>query len=388
MTKQMNRDGYKVYTKFVQDFLNKEKSFYQFKTCPDLGMTEKKLLKARQLLRQNEFHEMLSLLQEIKSNQVMFFEAEINILKSQAHAFLADFQSATLYNLKANVLYKEINDAFGIFISLYNLSVDYSRLNLDTLSFHYLEQAKLAAHGPGQHGLILRAEVCKSAKENNVEKTLGLLSQLEKILEDLNEFDRMNSLTVMAAACAEIGRYEEALKKLESIENRNFFETKNKLQLDFTLLKFLVKDETIPSPKISADQNLVLHLQWKLLYLLSSGQEQLARETWMELGEADPIFKNKEFCQYKANDIFCKVLTKVYKTKAVEELALKGKLYELFMILKESPLPLSKEELIERIWKIKYQEGFDDRLYKLIARLRKDFKVNIVSKASSYAIAS
>lgn len=108
----------------------------------------------------------------------------------------------------------------------------------------------------------------------------------------------------------------------------------------------------------------------------------------MGLGNVDPTFKKTEFCHYFANDIFSKVLSKIYKPKEVEECALKGKLHDLFFALKQSPLPLSKEELIERVWKVKYQDGFDDRLYKLIARLRKDFKIKIISKSSSYSLAS
>lgn len=276
-TSPLNRNGYKAYAQFVQGFLDKEKSFYQYKNCPDLGMTEKKLLKARQLLRQNEFNEMLELLNGIKFNQVVFFEAEINILKAQAYAFLLDFQNATLYNLRAHALYKEVDDQFGVFISLYNLSVDYARLNLDILSEHYLEQARTYALSANQKGLILRADACRYAKEKNAEKAIRSLEELESIMDDLNEFDRVNSLTVIASIYAEIGRYEEALKRLENIENRVFFETKNRLYLDFVLLQYLVKDVSIPAPQIMPEQNLLLHLQWKLLYLLSSGQVQTAR---------------------------------------------------------------------------------------------------------------
>jgi tetratricopeptide (TPR) repeat protein len=387
-TLKLNRSAYPVYAKFIQDFLNKEKSFYLYKSCPDLGVTEKRLLKARKLLRQGEFHEMLSVLNEIKTNQVVFFEAEVNILKSQAYAFLLDFQNAIIFNLKANSLYREVDDQFGIFISLYNLSVDYARLNLDILSLHFLELARLEAHEPNQKGLILRADACRYAKEKNETKAIESLQNLEAILDQLNEFDRMNSLTVMSSVFTEIGRYEDALKQLESVENRTFFETKNKLQMDFALLRYLVKDETIPSPQIKPEQNLLLYLQWKLLYLLSSGQIQMAKEVWTELGSVDPLFKNSGFCEYSVNDIFGKVLAKIYKPKVLEQSELKGKLHDLYAVLQESPLPLSKEELIERVWGIKYQEGFDDRLYKAIARLRKDFKVRIISKASSYSLAS
>ena len=384
---KFNRSHYNIYANFVQDFLNKEKSFYQYKVCPELSVLEKKLLNARLFLRQGKFSEMLSLLNDIKSISSLFFEAEINILKSQAHSFLLDFQKATLFNLKAYELYKLVNDQFGIFISLYNLSVDYSRLNLDTISLHYLDLARNAARGPMQTGLILRADACRYSKENNVAKALLALQQLESILHELNQFDRMNSQTVMASIYVEIGRYDDALKHLENIENRAFFETKSKLQLDYILLKFLVKDSLIPGPEILAAENLSLHLRWKLLYLLSSGQVQMAQLVWKELGEVDPVFKDCEFCKVSGNDIFTKTLAKIYSPKMVVQQTLKGKLHDLLSILQGSPLPLSKEELIEKIWKVKYQPDFDDRLYKLIARLRKEFDVNIISKSSSYKIA-
>jgi len=110
---------------------------------------------------------------------------------------------------------------------------------------------------------------------------------------------------------------------------------------------------------------------------------QQAQSVWIELGEVDPVFKNIEFCKITGNDIFNKVLTKIYTPKLLVGHTLKGKLHDLFSILQSSPLPLSKEELIEKIWKINYRPDFDDRLYKLIARLRKEFNIAIVSKSSS-----
>jgi hypothetical protein len=384
---QLNRSGYKVYAKFVQDFLNKEKSFYLFKTCSDLGVTEKKLLKARLLLRQGEFHEMLNVLNETNHNEIIFFKAEINVLKSQAYAFLLDFQNATLHNMEAYALYTQVNDQFGKFISLYNLSVDFARLNLEKISLHYLELARLEAIGPNQKGLILRADACRFAKVNNVKDTVAALKDLGSILNDLNEFDRLNTITVMASTFTDIGLFDDALKLIEGVENRIFFETKNKLQLDFVLLRYLIKDFSIPAPQITSNQNLVLHLQWKFIYLLSSGQTQVARAVWYELNNMDSSF-GREFCNYLGHDLFAKVLAKIYRPKVAEPSILKGKLNELFVTLQQSPLPLSKEELIESVWKIKYQEGFDARLYKLIARLRKDFKIKIVSKSNSYFITS
>ena len=386
--KPLNRDHYSVYSQFILDFLNKEKSFYQFKLSPELTVIEKKLLNARLLLRQGKFVEMLTLLNETKSSSSSFFEAEINMLKSQAYSFLLDFENATIHNLLANELYKSIDDQFGTFITHYNLSVDYSRMNLDSLSLHYLTIARKEAVNAKQKGLVLRADACRYAKEKSIDKALKTLHELEETLHELNEFDRMNSQTVMASIYIEIERYEEALMHLKNIENRTFFETKSKLQLDYVLLNFLVNDVSIPSPEIKIDENISLHLRWKFLYLLSSGQIQGAQQVWKELVVIDPVFRDSEFCKYNENDIFAKVLAKIYKPKAAIEQVIKGKLYDLHKILQESPLPLSKEELIEKIWKVRYQDDFDDRLYKLIARLRKDFNVNIISKSSSYFIES
>ena len=68
----------------------------------------------------------------------------------------------------------------------------------------------------------------------------------------------------------------------------------------------------------------------------------MAKMAWTEMGLVDPGFKNTEFCQYSVNDIFGKVLAKIYRPKEVEEFVLKGKLHDLFTALQESPLRLQR----------------------------------------------
>jgi hypothetical protein len=94
----------------------------------------------------------------------------------------------------------------------------------------------------------------------------------------------------------------------------------------------------------------------------------------------------------ESKSIFYQTLQKVLVTDNVtniDNLKISGKkMISLVELLEKSKIPLTKEYMIEQIWDVQYDPAFDNRLYKLIQKLKKKYNVKVLNFNNTYKLAS
>src|SRR3989344_737013 len=161
-----NRNSYPSYNDAINAYLTSDWNlFHRLRAQQDLSHKEKKLLEVREYFRKQQWKAALEILDAMKSENVEFFQAEQHFLKGSAFFYLSKIEEAALENYKALSLYKKIDDRRGVFISSYNLSVDFQRLGLQELSFHFLKTAQTLVETETETSMLYRALACHHSKQ-------------------------------------------------------------------------------------------------------------------------------------------------------------------------------------------------------------------------------
>lgn len=388
----MMRNQYVDYQNGVKAFLNSERRFYYLAQTPRITRLEKALLLVRKLHKRNKFDTALEILLNLHSTPSDFLAGEKYFLLAQTYAYKLNFEQSAINNLIAIDHYQKIEDKKGLFQCNYNLSVDYSRMDLDEVAQYYLNQAKPFCEEIHQEAVLLRAEACSFAKKGDKESSLSKVKQLQEILHKLSKPDQMISMSVIATVYVSHHELNKAFEILTKLKNLGDFETRPKSFFEYEILKsYLFNSYLIPPPN-SIMECEPLYCKWRCLHLISTGQIEKAKVEWNNLCKVDPAYKKVNFAQPRASqnanlfDLYLQKMVNINRTPDIGPK--KGKPFIIYKLLAESIHPLSKEEIIEKVWKVPYSTDFDSRFYKLIERLRKEFGLNIITKNMSYLLLS
>ncbi len=96
----------------------------------------------------------------------------------------------------------------------------------------------------------------------------------------------------------------------------------------------------------------------------------------------------KSICTQESKNVFFQCIEKLRVKNTMNSTLplsdLSPSLQKAWKVICESPTPLRKEELIEKIWDVRYSTEFDSRFYKLIERLKLKANARVIQKNRTY----
>lgn len=386
---------YELYLKAVAAYIdNNSQSLNHFLASTSASQSEKNLIRARLAARAGNYAD---------SNQLLLgITPETSFLRGEKHFVLANvlshdslWQMALIEAQQALMAYRECNYERGVFLANYNLSVYYNRLGLDDVSMFYILEAEKHAHAPSQYSLVHRARACHYIRLLSFDLAVESLEKALQLKDELDEVDKAALYSVAADVYFRSDKYELALEFIELLSRSRVVRDKARVRFDLTLLRSIQNEEPrlidVPMPEVVA-KNEEYRLRWEIVESLQDGDLRLAVERWNHLCSLFPQRFASDFkCIHLSDEklVFIAAIRKLMKRiSSTETIVLSGKPRKLFDALTSAPIPLRKEELIERVWELPYDPSLDSRFYKLIERLRKDSGLSIESVNHTYRLIS
>lgn len=342
----------------------------------DLSSSEKKLLSARILLKKQNTCEVLSLLSHPVPGDG-FLEAERLFLLGTAYFLRADFENALKLNLTAAEKYRRLGDRRGQFLSLYNASVDASKMNLFTMCQFYLESAEAHITQPDEKILALRAWACLESDRGDYAKSVSLIKNAMEEKTNLSLQDRLVFDHVLSYVYFRSNKLEQSRNVLQTLRKKTKNRDRALVELDYQIVNFLLTGAKLPKAPRVTNRCLETTAKWRLLLLLQHGSLSEAKTQWDLLCKLQPMNFAAEFRFVSDSDKqspFARAVARFFEKNSQPNRIttnLTPKLELTRNILMQQKIPLRKEELIEQIWGVPYDPAYDTRFYKMMERLRK-----------------
>ena len=250
----------------------------------------------------------------------------------------------------------------------------------------YIQKAQKQTASEQDQIMILRALACHYSKMENYQLATDQIKMCLKQLANMNRYDQKNTLLAASDIYFRSGKPQIASETLAQCVHLFDGADQARFVFESKLLKHFSTDSPLPACPESIASFKEFKLKWSLIQFLESGQTDLSHKTWNELKSLFPeIFGEFLNCidQSEEKSLFFSYIKKTCKkpNSIKADVALSGKVKELFVILNSSKAPIRKEELIEKIWKVSYDPIFDQRLYKLIERLKKNYSIIQTNRA-------
>jgi len=388
-------DRYDNYFKALK-ILREDKitDYHNFIKKEDLSRIEKKLLNARMLLRDQCWEEVIEQFADLKNISDLFYLAESNALVSYSFSMKGGWQEAIIYNEKAIFNYLKTNSYSQLYLAYYNTSIYYSRLGLLQLSNYYLSNAQPFSESKLDSLSINLAVAANLSKVLEYDKAIKILEEGLNEIDQVNDFEfvvnfKLVSVDIFSRAC----NYKKSKKILEELINLKKAPSRSRILFENNLiLAILNEDFSMINWQDIILKDKLYSLKTKVIDYLLTGQATEAKNTWKMLAQLEPNNFLPEFeMKFKSDEnslfyVFVKKI-KALNIKSISNAGeLSGKLKLLHDILYESKFPLSKEELIERIWGAPYDPALDSRFYKLVQRLKVEGSCNVVNNHGGYVL--
>ncbi|MFX3675579.1 MAG: hypothetical protein ACN6I6_00940 [bacterium] len=356
-----------------------------------LAHSERTLIKARLLNLEGKVTEAEELLKSHTPTS-KYLKAQKNNVLSSIYDKLSRYQSAAVCNQKAIKLYHELSDNEGLFVSYLNLSINYSRLSLEELFDYNWKKAKQFVATKENQNSLIRAKVSYLAKLGKFEEALVIIQHITKSEADYN--NKATFLNLEADILVRLKRFNEALEIYQNLARTNKSLTRFRVAYEYQVtlaLKGQSKLKKLP-PDFPRESE-YFHL-WNTLICLQDGDPEQAHLSWLELVRINPDKYLPEF-RYKDIGDFNSHFSQYYQflKSKISDISLNpfkpgSATYKFVHILKHSQTPLRKELIIEQIWDIPYSPDFDARFYKVVERVKKNSKVTVIMRNSTYQIQS
>ena len=389
---------YSSYFEGVHAYLNNQsKLLHRILRSGKLTNDEITILRVRKLFSVKKYNAAFCLLIKNGDYKDIFLNAERNYLLSNCKSYLSDWESAILYSENALKVYQEINHDRGIFLAGYNLSAFYNRLGLHRISIKFIEVIKLSATEESQKSLIYRALACYNLALNKVDEAKSQMDLAIEGLSKMNTLDQVTTLSVAIDIYFRLGELEESRKILSSISKSKSLRENVKLEFDRVCLnEYLETTSSIISlqPSESLQNSEEYSTKLKILKLLKSGEHEQAGKIWVQLSQSLPQRYLPDFkCAVESENksLFMSLVNKWNQrnsfpsTEKILE-RLYGKTKILYKELIKPGLFKRKENLIESIWKTKYDASYDSRFYKLIQRFKDSTGIQLEKKNHCYSL--
>lgn len=390
------RTKYPEYNKALRYYIDGNiRYFNRARKATELSYPEKKLLEARSLFIKKEWDSAYELLSTIQT-PCPFLNGDLYFLRAYCHSRKGEFAAAAGLLEQSICYYDQAKDRRGGFLAHYNSSVAYNRLRkIDQEEEHLNQALQLATHA-SETILILRGQACLFSNKSDHERAVHFIEQALNMdigELDINENDKLNLLSVAVDIYFRAGRPAKSMAMLEELKLSKINSAKARVSFEHYILKAHMNQQKLDRMPLAIKNSTEYTLKWDLLKMVQTGQIQEAEKKWQELADLFPEIYGLPFELRDPSlkeTIFFTYLDAQFESEQVdfEEInKLHGKnLKRLYKILIESPIPLSKENLIEKIWGIDYSPEFDNRFYQLMKRLKQRVNRTVTNKNNCYKI--
>lgn len=356
-----------------------------------LTEVENKLINARMLNLENKFEESLELLSSIETESD-YLMAQKYLVSAVVYGRQSMFQHSAVANQQALYYYQKIDEKKGIFQSAFNLCVDYSRLSLDILFEHYWNIANNSKTNFAEFASLTRVKVSYYSKEKNYEMGLAALEKLKRnpkysAMDNNETFENLQ-----ADILFRMKRYRDASHIYKKLLKNKKSLIKPRVIYESAVTDALINKRSLSSVHLMIENKSEYYFLWKILLAFQEGSPDNAYFFWGELRKINPDKYQNNFSFKEKGDAdnhfsqFYDMLKLKNRSSNFLRIEEKGNIYKLLKVLEESEVPLRKEIIIERIWKVAYSPSFDARFYKLIERLKKQYRVGIIMEKSTYRL--
>lgn len=363
-----------------------------FLASAELSRFERELIRARVLFRERRWLEALEILEKLPERAPRFLLGERSFLLGTARFQSGDLEGAAHANLEAMAHFIALGEMRQAFNSAYNVAVDFGRLGLVRLEREYLNKARGFAASPDEQCDVFRALACLESKQKNYERCLEYLRSAEALEMHLNPVNRMALRQVAADLYVRAGQLEKGATLLEGLRKNRLNRERLRTEFEAAALRTLLKGEALPAPR-ALDGPKEYLWKWQVLHALQGGEAERAAEAWTQLVRAFPRHYGAGFQLLEAADaqsVFPRLLSLLVRPVAAAEQPLNDEasptVRRLYQVLQSSAMPLRKEEIIEKLWGVRYEPTLDSRFYKAVERLRRAYVGKVVCRQRAYSL--
>lgn len=355
----------------------------------DLAKPERSLIESRLLLKDNEIAKAREQLIKIQTAHT-FHEAEKELVMANSFGFESNWEQAALHNLKAYELYSKLNDRRGLFITSYNLAVDFSRMQQNKLAKSYYEKSFALAKDKQEQVLILRAMALQLQDERNFFEAKLKIDQAVTLVADISMADQVSTLLIAADLYWQWKDYNKSLILMTKASKANQALDCYRLELEKELTNWCLgkKDKLTFSFGLLGSGEYGLYA--KLFSQLQNGDINLAQASWYQLSQKYSERFTPEFLLLQKKEQSTVLGSAVqkwkdqYKAKSKKSnVPMTNTELKLFSLLEQQKTPANKEWLIEQVWQKQFCPSDIAKFYKLVERLRKK-QIHILKNSSGY----
>jgi hypothetical protein len=369
----------------------------------DLGNQERNLLLARRQMNRRQWQSALCALGNVTGHEA--WVAEALLLRAQCLSFLGEFSSAQRMCVEATDNFLRLADAPRLFGSLVVSARLAASTGFESEVVGFLKQAESFAANPAERKLLsaewawlfVRNAESERAR-HSIENALSARDQLDVFEREALSFGAMDVFV-------RLGDLERAYRIAEQLKLERGLWRSAELGLYLSWLPFLIsgksRDDSFPrrSGRLYG-QSSRAQTFGVLIHALAQGSINKAWQCWSRLATLVPhvyLANTFDFVNPQDwNSLWGRVLliylggTRGNHPSATNSPAVSSRPFnlvdELYQALEKSPHPQSKEELIERLWKVPYDPRLDDRFYKLLERTKHRLapRYSIVNKNRAY----
>ena len=357
----------------------------------DLSKQERTLIEARLLLKDNKIQQAQELLLKLNTSH-NFHEAERQLVLANSYGFESNWQLATLHNLRAYEIYAKLEDRRGLFITSYNVAVDFSHMGHKALAQSYYEQSFKIASSTQEQVLVLRALALDLQSENKTDQAKQEIEKALALAKDTSSADQVSTWLVAADLYWQWDEKERSYEFLVKAEkNRNVLDGP-RLEFEKQIASWCLGKSKKLSFSFALLDSTEYGLYAKLFSYLQNGDVNLAQATWYQLSKKYPEKFSPEFLLLQNSEQSSLLGSAVEKwkrstqnTQPAHHAHLTNTELKLFSILQQQQTPANKEWLIEKVWDKSFEPADIAKFYKLIERLRKK-QIHITKNSTGYFI--
>ncbi len=382
----------KTFYKILKEINLNPKKSRQALTDKRLSLSEKKIIEAYFLVRDNKNEEATDILHDIPSSPSPFVEAQKKLLLGISLNNKSKYLEAAASLESAFKQFEVLKTPYFSFVALFNLSFIYfnlkesKKLNLTIQKMHHIPlETKL------QEMRLLRCQFLASYLANETESALGYLGKIKTFKSELPESDIISQLVCEFMFFVKLEKFEMCQKTLNEMKlYRKFHLTEN-----YNFMKVLLSHVVNNTPLYVYDNDFtkvpILLNELKVIQSFEENNREAAKNYWQKLSASLPHIYQSDFRFQGEKCLFSIALYEhLSKHDTVANLVTKedANLTEkLVQILSNSKAPLGKELIYELLWG-EHAESKDDfkKLVRLISKIRNEKGIEIVSRKGTYFI--
>ncbi len=379
------------YWKAVQSLHKSRSHFAKLLRSTTLSPSEKTLLEARRALVDHDWETTIQMLLRFSPAESLL-RAERGLLIAEAYNRLGRNFEALEAVRSTSSIYRELGDFPGVFQGLIAMAINlHVQGHLEDAISLLAELEPLAQTEIQKHQVFRETQYChlKLGKIDDVSK---IISRFTLESRKFPARHRQISDHAIAYFLMNRGLLKEAQKYFEFCMKA--YPKLSRLNAKFwvALLSTAIDGRTLRAPEAVIRKSPVYLHRYLFIREIQAGNHDRAALHWNELRELFPRLYGEVF-EFKQNWVersaFGILALRFKASKASGKPATAMELLEeqLLEILRTAGGPVSKEQLIERLYAQAYEVSLEPRFYKLVQRTKKRFPdVKILTRAGGYRI--